>query len=293
MKKLFLFGALAFSLSGFAQKVTGKIGLQKGQKLEVATETKRNATQELMGQTMESSMSSSSLEVYDVQDASATGATIEHKVKQFKFSAEGGGQAQSFDSEKPEDLKGEMGQIIDKKVLKNKYTMTIDAAGKVASVRLDDDNAAAKKKDEEQGGMAEMMAEQMGANVATPKAGDPTLFSVIPANREVGVGDTWSDSTGKDGMRMKKTYTVKSISADEVVVAFTSETRVEKTMQIMGNDASINTTDKGTGTITFDRKSGVVKLISSTSKTEGAVEAQGMTIPLTAETTTTVTVKAS
>ncbi|RYY85447.1 MAG: hypothetical protein EOO15_17015 [Chitinophagaceae bacterium] len=293
MKKLFLFGALAFSLSGFAQKVTGKIGLQKGQKLEVVTETKRNATQEIMGQTMESTMSSTTTEVYDVEDATATGATVEHKVKQVKFNVDGAGQSQSFDSEKPEDLKGEMGQIVDKKFLKNKYKMTLDASGRVVSVKLDDDNAAAKKKDDEEGGMAAMMAEQMGGNIATPKAGDATLFSIVPTSREVGVGDTWADSSSSQGVRTKKNYTVKSITADEVLVDFTTETRMEKKIEIMGNEAAVNTTDKGTGTITFDRKTGLVKSISTSTKAEGAVEAQGMTIPLTSDTKITVTVKVS
>ncbi|GAB4094373.1 DUF6263 family protein [Flaviaesturariibacter terrae] len=290
MKKLFLFAALAFSLNGFAQKVSGKIGFQKGQKLEVVTESKRNSSQELMGQTMESTMNSTTTEIFDVQDATAASATIEHKTKRFQFSAEGMGQSQTFDSEKPDDLKGEMGQVIDKKVLKNKYTMTIDAFGKVTAVKADDDNPNGSKKDEE-AGMAEMLAQQLGGNFALPKAGDPTMFSILPGNREVSTGDSWSDSTAAEGTRTKRNFVVKSITADQVVLDFTAETKIEKTIELMGNEASVHTSDKSSGSIIIDRKTGLVRSMTTTGKTEGTVDVQGMSVPVTADTTTTVTVK--
>src|SRR4051812_37949968 len=101
MKKVLLFGALALSLNGFAQKVTGKIVLNKGQKYEVVTDTKGNVTQEIMGNSMESSSHSTMTEIYDVQEAGKNGGALEHKVKRFQVSGEGGptGQSMSFDSE--------------------------------------------------------------------------------------------------------------------------------------------------------------------------------------------------
>jgi hypothetical protein len=291
MKKVLLFGALAISLSGFAQKVTGKIVLQKGQKFQVVSETKSKASQEMMGQTMESTSTSTLTEIYDVQEAGKNGAAIEHKVKRFQVNGEGGpaGQSMSFDSEKEEDRKNEMGQLIDKKVLKNKYTVMVDAFGKVTGVKADDDNPNGKK--EEEDGMTAMVLKQLGAKSELPKAGDPTLFSVLP-DREVTVGDSWTDSTNKDGANNHKTYKVTSITNDAIVVDFTSETKINKQMDLMGQSATITANEKGNGTITLDRKTGVIRTLTGTSKNEGTVEAQGMSIPVTAINNTTITVSA-
>jgi hypothetical protein len=293
MKQVLLFGALALSLNGFAQKVNGKLSLAKGQKFEVVTETKTNATQEVMGQSMEISSSSTFTQVYDVQDAGANGITVEHKVKRFEVSSEGGpGQSMSYDSENEADRKGEMGRMIDKKVLKNKYTMTLDAFGKVSSVKADDDNPNGKKGAEDDG-MAAMMMQQMGAGGAgLPKAGDKSFFSVLPADKEVGVGETWIDAVKKDGADNKRTYKVAAISADGITVEYTSETKISKEMSMMGQNAQIEMTEKGNGTVIVDRKTGVVRTLTGVSKTEGNVEVQGMTIPVTSTTNTTVTVKA-
>jgi hypothetical protein len=289
MKKVFLFTAIAFSLTSQAQKINGQLLLQKGQKFEVVTETKSNSTQEAMGQTIESSSTTTMTTIYDVQEAGKNGAAVEHKVKRFQLNGEGGmGQSMSFDSEKPEDRKNEIGQMIDKKVLKNKYTMMIDAYGRVVGVKADDDNPNGKK--EEEDGMASMMLQQLGATSGLPKAGDKTIFSVLP-DREISVGDTWSDSTKIDGAANKKVYKLVGVTADAITVEYTSTTSMDKTMNVMGQDAAIKGKENGTGTITVDRKTGLLKTVTSTSKNEANVEVQGMSIPVTATTNTTITVK--
>jgi hypothetical protein len=290
MKKVFLFIAIAFSLTSQAQKINGQIMLQKGQKFEVVTETKANSTQEAMGQTIESSSTTTITQIYDVQEAGKNGAAIEQKVKRFQLNGEGGmGQSMSFDSEKPEDRKNEIGQILDKKVLKNKYTMMIDAFGRVVGVKADDDNPNGKK--EEDGGMASMLLQQLGTSSELPKAGDKTIFSILP-NREVGVGDTWSDSSKIDGAAVKKIFKLVGITADAITVEYTTATSIEKTMNVMGQDAAIKGKENGLGTMTIDRKTGLLKTITASSKNEATVEVQGMTIPVNGTTNTTITVKA-
>ena len=288
MKKFFLFAAVAMATTGFAQKVSSKLSFQKGQKFEVVTETKKTSSQEVMGQSMETSMTSTMSEIYDVQDATGNTAAIEHKVKRFMFTGEGMGQSQSFDSEKADDRKGEIGQLLDKKLLKNKYTLMLDASGKVTGIKADDDNPQGKK--EEDDGMAAMMSQQLGLNLSMPKSGDKSFFQILPAT-EVGIGESWTDTSSFDGAKLSKTFKLASITDTEILVDFTADSKVEKTMQIMGTDASITATDKATGKITLDRKTGLLKLMTSTAKTEGNVDVQGMSIPITAETTTTTTVK--
>ena len=288
MKKIFLFAAVAIATTGYAQKVNGKLSFQKGQKLEVVTQTKKETSQEVMGQSVASTVNSTMTEIYDVQDAGGNGATVEHKVKRFMFTGEGMGQSQSFDSEKESDRKGELGQLLDKKLLKNKYTLMLDASGKVTGVKSDDDNPQGKKQEED--GMAAMMAQQLGANMLMPKAGDNSFFKILP-DKEVGIGEIWNESSTVDGTKVTKTYKVTGITDSEIMIDFTADSKMDKTMQLMGTDAKITATDKATGKISLDRKTGVMKQMTANAKTEGNVEAQGMTIPVTATTTTTTTVK--
>ncbi|MGZ3979178.1 MAG: hypothetical protein ACXVKT_17060, partial [Flavisolibacter sp.] len=90
MKKILFMAAFGVSVTGFAQ-VNGKINFPKGQKIEMTTETKKTATTELMGQSMESTLNSSVTEVFDVVDVTAGGATIGHTVKHLVFTANGMG----------------------------------------------------------------------------------------------------------------------------------------------------------------------------------------------------------
>lgn len=289
MKNIFLLAAIAFATSGFAQKINGKLSFQKGQKLEVVTESKKTSSMEVMGQAMETNMNSTFTEIYDVQDASAAGATLEHKVKRLVFTADGMGHSQSFDSEKEEDRKGDIGKALDKKLLKNKYIATVDPVGKITAVKADEENQQGKKTDDE---MASMMAQQLGMNLMLPKIGDAIAFKILP-EKEVSVGDAWADSSATEGTKIKKMFRVANINDSVIVLDFTTNTKIEKTQQMMGVDATINANDRAAGKITIDRKTGLLKFITANTQTEGSVEAQGMTIPINAKTSLTTTVKAS
>ncbi|MDB5253622.1 MAG: hypothetical protein JWP27_2791 [Flaviaesturariibacter sp.] len=288
MKQIFLFAALAVATTGFSQKINGKLSFPKGQKLEVTTETKKVNSMEAMGQSMETTVTSTITEVYDVQDASATGATIEHKVKRLVFNMEAPMGGQSFDSEKADDRKGEMGQLLDKKLLKNKYTATLDAWGRITAIKSDDDNPQGKKTEEDE--MASMMSQQLGLGMVLPKIGESVNFKLLP-EREVGVGDTWSDSTVTGSNRIVRNFKMTGITDSEVALDFTTDSKVEMTQQTMGQEMTVTAVDKATGKITLDRKTGLLKMMTSTSTTEGNIDVQGASIPLTGKSTTTTTVK--
>lgn len=285
MKKMLLVLGIALSTGAFAQKVDTKLSFQKG-KLDVITEISRTSSMELMGQSMESVVKSTTHEILDVQDVSASGTKIEHKMKRLRFSADAMGQSQSFDSEKQEDLKGEMGKIMEKS-LKDKYTMVVDNSGKITSVKADDNNPQAKKDD---AGMADMMTNQLGVNLALPKAGSYSLFKILPG-KAIGLGDAWVDTSSQPGVTKKSMYRVNSITNDDIVLDVTEETKISMTQQMMGTDATVNMNDKFTGKITLDKKTGLLKRKEGNSVTEGTFEAQGMTIPSTTKSTITTVVK--
>lgn len=285
MKKVALLAALAFSLTGFAQ--TGKTGFQKGQKLEMTTEIKKTSAMELMGQSMESTVSSTMTTVYDVKDVTASGSVVEHKVKRLLFSADAMGKTQTFDSEKQGDMDGEMGKILGKSI-KNKYTLTLSPAGKVTAVKLDDDNP----NDEEAAMMAEIISSQLGLPISIPKIGTSTEFYTLPA-RQLKKGDNWTDSSSMDGKKSRTAYTVNNVTDADIVLDYTEDTDIDSKMNIMGTEANVTSKNKATGQMTFDRKTGILRQKTATVDSEGSIEAQGQTIPNKDKTTITITVKSA
>ena len=288
MKKILLIASLALSVNSFAQNVSGKLNFQKGQKLEVVTETKKTTTMELMGQPMESTVNSTITQVFDVADANADSATIEHKVKRLVFAAEGMGNSQNFDSEKEADRKSEMGKIMEKN-LKNKYKMTVDAYGKVISVKADDANPKGTK-NAQADAMAELASSQLGLSLGLPKSGDASIFKILPG-KQISQGDTWTDSASSKGQKRTTVYKVSGITATDILLDYTEAVNINTTQQIMGTDASIRSDDKVTGQITLDKATGLLKQKTATIDSTATMEAQGMSIPSTGKTTITITVK--
>jgi ACT domain-containing protein len=279
MKQFFLLFAVTISATSFAQ-----LNFQKNQKLEVVTETKRTSSMELMGQSMESTVNSTMTTVYDVKDVSATGSTLEHKVKRLVFNANAMGQSQSFDSEKQEDMNGEMGKMLEKSI-KNKYTVSLDPRGKVSAVKTDDTNG---NKDETM--MAQIISSQLGLNLAGPKVGTPSPFFILP-NRSLKQGETWTDTISMEGEKRILTYTVSSITDATINLDYNEETNVDTKMEIMGTQADLKSKSKGKGSITVDKKTGILKTMTVVSDVEGNIEAQGQTIPNKDKVNTTITVK--
>lgn len=287
MKKFFLFAALAFTAPAFAQKAGGKLKFPKGQKLEVVSEAKIISSVELMGQSMETTVNTMTSEMYDIEDANDNGAKIEHKVKRLTFNTEGGmAGSQSFDSEKESDMKGDVGKALEK-TIKNKYTMQVDANGKVTEVTADNKNPNPSSSDDE---MSKMMSSQLGLNAEVPKAGAKTIFAVLPA-AGVAQGDTWTDTLTLNGRFSSTVYKVTSVSSSEILLDYTEDGTIKTTQEIMGQEAVINGTDKTTGTIVLDRSSGLLKKRTGTSERKATMEAQGMSIPVSAKTSFTITVK--
>ena len=288
MKKLFLIASIALSVNGFAQKVEGRLNFPKGQKLELVTESVKTTTMELMGQSMESAVTSTVTETFDIEDVTAAGATMEHKVKRVVFNASGMGNSQSFDSDKAEDRNSDMGKMLDKN-LKSKDTLTVDATGIITAVKAGVDTA---KKNEEADAIAGLVSSQLGFNLGVPKVGDLSVFKILPG-KEIKMGDSWRDSTSASGQTVTTIYKVTGITPTEIILEYTGNVNINTTQQIMGQDASLKSDDKVIGQITLDKNTGLLKQKTATIDTKATMEAQGMSIPSTGKTTITVTLKAS
>jgi hypothetical protein len=289
MKKIILIGALAVSTACLGQKLSNKLALQKGQKYEITTVVDNVNTTEMMGQSMDMKMNMTTTRTLDVEDVQKDVATVESKVKRMQFNFEGMGQSQKFDSENEEDMKGEGGKMAEKG-LKNKYSMKVDAQGKILEVTADDDNPN-KAGNAESTGMGGPM-DGMMEGFDLPKVGARLDLSILPA-QEVSKGSTWTDTTSasKDEKR-KASFTVADVTDSEVLIDFTEEVNAKTVRENMGMEVNIDRKDQSTGKITLDRKTGLLKKQVVTTKTEATAEVMGQKMPVNATTTKTVTVKA-
>lgn len=297
MKKLLLVLSVSLSLSlilslpALAQDSGNRIKFQKGQKLEITTETRKNASTEFMGQTMENKVTSSVIESFDIEDADESGATIEYKVKRMVIEAEGMGKTESFDSEKEGDRKGDLGKLLEKGI-KNKFTMKVDQYGKILSVKSDDDNPNPTKPNAEEEAIAAMVTSQLGVSIGIPKEGDNSIFAILPA-KGVTTGETWNIDSDANGQKKSTVYKVASINDSYIVLDFTEDVIVNSKQQMMGTEATVTGNEKTTGTITLDKATGLLKSKTLSKEGKTSIEAQGMAFPTTDKTTITVTVKAS
>ncbi|HZH95495.1 MAG TPA: DUF6263 family protein [Flavisolibacter sp.] len=284
MKQFFLVAAVAISVTGFSQKVTNKLAFQKGQKLEMVTKVNSTVSMEMMGQSMDTKLDATITRLFDVNNVTNGTASIEHKMKRMQMSIESpmaGNQA--FDSDKESDMKGDGGKVMEK-AMKNKYSMTVDAGGKITAVKADDDNP--NKQEKATGG--DMMSGAMAglaAGMELPKTGDISEFKILP---EAGAakGESWTDTTG--GKKAK--YTVTDITADAILIDYTEEGTTDRTQEAGGMEIKMSSKDKTTGKIILDKKTGLLKERNATTSSEGTMEVSGQSIPINTKLTRVTTV---
>jgi len=285
MKKFFFLSAIALAFSGAAQKTGNTIVFPKGQKLEMTAQTKAVITQEVMGQSMDMNVNSTIVRSFDIEEVNNGTARIEHKIKKLQFDFDAMGQAQTFDSEKPEDMKSEIGKSLEKSI-KNKYSMSVDPTGTIVSIKADDDNPNPESNSEE---MVTNMMGQFAEGLEIPKSGD-IISLKIKTSGELAKGKSWIDSlSGEETGTVK--YTVANVSSSEVLIDYVSEGTTKKKQEVGGGmEMDVNLKNKTTGTITLDKKSGLFKQRTVDSVGAGTMEVMGQKIPMKSKITGTITV---
>ena len=284
MKKIFSLAALVISFNLYAQNGTALV-FPKGQKLEMTAQTKAVISQQVMGQSMDMNVNSSIVRSFDIEDVTNGTARIEHKIKKLQFDFDVMGQSQKFDSDKPEDMKSEIGKSLEKSI-KNKYSMSVDPSGKIVSVKADDDNP--NKEDDGQDMMANVMS-QFTEGLQVPKSGDIISLKVVAA-ADLAKGKTWSDSlSGEETGTVK--YTVTDVSGSEVIIDYVSEGTTKRKQDVGGGmEMDVNIKNKTTGIITLDKKTGLLKKRTVDSQGSGTMQAMGQSIPMTSKITGVITV---
>ena len=134
MKKIALVALMFSAIVVNAQTVSKKVGLTKGQQLEQQSRLQVNMTQEAMGQTIHFKMEGDVTNVVEVKDAVANGFDVSNTIKKVLMNMNAMGQDMKFDSDKKEDLDGQLGQALKGKINVPRE-FTVNKEGIVTNVR--------------------------------------------------------------------------------------------------------------------------------------------------------------
>jgi len=271
-KRIFLSIAMiaTVAIAGHAQK----IAVTKGQKLETLTTTKM--TMEMMGQNINNE--SGATTDIEVKDVNAEGFLFSSVIKRMTTKVSGMGQDISFDSDKKEDMDGQIGQAV-KDQINVQQEIQVDQKGKVISTTASSDKKT--------GGMADMMSITGDVTKGQPY---PILIQ-LPA-KTVKPGDTWVDSSGTTAtIKTVTTYTLKQINADGALVSFTGTLAKNGTIEQNGMEIQMDMSGTTKGEAVYEAGTGLLKTSSTVSDIKGTLGIMGQNAPLSATVTANVVAK--
>jgi hypothetical protein len=280
LRKIFYSFLVLFTATQLhAQKVLGKISLQQGDTIDISMQLRNSITQQAGGQAIDFTIDGTAAHYYVVTNATVDNNTLHHQLKQLTFKFDGMGQKMSFNSDNPKDMKGQMGKPV-REMLDKNYDMIIDPSGKVLLVKPEKMESAVV--DERMMVIANMLKD-LTTVVYPPEKNTSSFFKILP-DREVGVGDTWEETTNSATEKSSTLYTLTAIGESTITVDFKTRSETSMKSQMMGIDASTAMTSVITGTILLDKTTGVIREKKSTAESNGKVDAMGMSMPVTAKT---------
>lgn len=266
------------SITAFSQSPSGKIVVKKGQHFAVESKSDGVITQEMMGQTMELTLSNTATIKAEIKDIKDNNYIITQTLTSIKTSFNGMGQDKSFDSDKKDGVDSAAAAV---------YKDKLNVPKEIVITNQGVDVTKADTTQDEKGDPMAAMMQMMGGgqeNVAG------VLFLVIPAGKKA--GDTWSDSTESEGVKMKKTYTINSIANKEASVSIEGVLDINKTIQSQGMELATEMTSKISSSVLVDLVSGIQKENKSVTDVKGTIDVMGQSVPITSKITTLNTVKA-
>jgi hypothetical protein len=264
--KLLICGALLFGhLTVFAQK----INIQKGQKIESVTTIKSMTNMEMMGQQITSTTANTTTNLVEVKDVTATGYTIDNTTKRMIMSVNAMGQDFNLDSDKPEDLNGEMGASL-KEAVNKTYTVVTDKTGTVTDLT---------------GVQAPTNATGLGDINQLTKNAQFSFF--IPAIKDLKVGYSWNDSIKNNETLVLSNYTIKDLTATTVTVAIKGTYANKGVIEEQGNQINVDLKGDITGENQFDLSTGLLTTSTNKMQMKGTMEMMAQKMPIAVEVTTT------
>lgn len=280
MKRVLLVASLFSVMSVSAQSVSLKATLTKGQQIEQVSKINALITQEMMGQTMEINMESNTTALVEVKDNVPDGYKVANTLKKMTMTMNVMGNEQKFDSDKPEDLNGPIGNgVKDKLNVTKEYT--INKEGIVTSTP----EGKAEEKADPNSVMSNMIN---GATTDEKKGLAHSAFANLPAGGAK-VGQSWTDSTSEGGSKTINTYTLRSVQGNDGIVDVKSNLSISQEMEQQGMQMQMSLTGNVTGEYNFDIKSGIVTSRKLKTVASGQIDVMGQTVPLSLNSTVETT----
>ena len=268
MKKILcLLILISAGFIGNAQTVKFK----KGQVLTITT----SMTQEMdMGIAGQMSSSSKNTSVIEIKAAEKDGYKASSKLAKLNISIDAMGQNQTFDSEKPEDMNGEIGKQLGDRIGKES-NMFIDNTTGVATPENKDIIDVEKKNEEEAfSGMLDLFgqADKEGA------VAESVIF-ILPRDKKA--GDSWQDSSEvKNKSKVYKTYTVKSIQDGIATIAISTKMNGSMSTETQGMQMNITLDTKSEGEMIVDTNTSLIKKINRVSNINGSMDVMEQSVPI-------------
>ncbi|MFM7672349.1 MAG: DUF6263 family protein [Bacteroidota bacterium] len=276
---------IVLSLVTQAQKVATKLAFQPGQVLTVTTKSSMSNLVSAMGQEIELKTESTVDQTYRVTNTTDESHSLSQEIKRIRMTSEGMGNNIEFDSDSEKDMKGQFGPTV-KELMGKKMNLVIDGTGTtLASLNEGPSNkanpAAANMLAQFIGGVSEL--------TEAPKQGEASFFKVLP-NGEVGVGDGWTNTIDRNGVKTEEAFAVADINENTITLNYKSSSANSRVQENMGMEVTISLKNKTEGKIIVDRKTGIVKEKALNTTSTGTVATGMGEFPINASSTTLVTV---
>jgi Family of unknown function (DUF6263) len=283
MKKIIVTGIiLGFAAACFAQN-NGTLNLSTGQKYAVENKVVTKSTQEMQGQSMETNADVTSYYSIEVKDLKDNNYNMTNAISAMKMNMSAMGQEMHFDSDKKEDMDGEMGSKF-KGFINHPQPVLMDKSGNII---LSNQVDTAKKSDEDK--QTEIIMKQMGGDPAEMGYGAKMAFIALPKDAKTGA--TWQDSSSSAGVTRVTNYTIKDIKGSTATLSISGTEKREAKMEMNGMEIITKTTGKFSGEETVDVKTGVIIQNTLNADAKGTVSVMGQDIPTTVTVSSVTTVK--
>ncbi len=279
MKKTSLIVLLVFTGSAaFAQNLKPwKTNFASGQKLKVESKMDMNIVQKAMGQEIVVTMDISSNDSANITESRpGHGFKIAKTTTRIQMNINAMGQEKSFDSDKKEDMDGEMGEQ-----MKDKVNVTSEA-------EVSENGVVKVIKEVKENSAMDAMYSFMGSS--SDSGFIRNLFMVSLA-KVLKPGDKWQDSVITAESRALNTYTYLKQQNGIAFFDFETDASNSSTTTRQGMDMKVNMKSLTKGVMQVDVSNGLVLEKKSTVTLSGTNEIMGMEIPITGDSRSIVTVK--
>lgn len=251
-----------------------KVKLEAAQVLKVSTISSNHISQQVMGQDIQINANTDIFDSVYVIGKIKDGFTLSKTTTRMKMDMDAMGQQKNFDSDKKEDMDGEIGEK-----LKDKIGVVAQAeVTEKGEIRL-----TSVVKEEQADAMSSILP------INNDSASIAGYFLAAP-KEAVKAGESWKDSLITEGNKFETTYTFLKIESGQAIFSFESIMNTEGTQTANGMEIKVNLKTSSKGTLKVELSSGLVLERVSESKVNGKSEVMGMEIPITGEFKSTVVI---